>query len=75
MPLAFFALTSPRFLPDRPLSRAVVWPLYLIITHLAGQTYVWHGCKWNFAGPQIYLQPAKIKGQHFGVSLNFLVWN
>ena len=26
-----------------------------IITHLAGQTYVWHGCKWNFAGPQIYL--------------------
>ena len=23
-----------------------------IITHLAGQTYVWHDCKWNFAGPQ-----------------------
>ena len=42
-----------------------------IITHLAGQTYVWHGCK----GPQIYLQPAKIKSQHFGVSLKFLVWN
>ena len=42
-----------------------------IITHLAGQTYVWHGCKWNFAGPQIYLQPAKIKSQHFGVSLKF----
>ena len=20
-----------------------------ITTHLAGQTYVWHGCKWNFA--------------------------
>ena len=31
-----------------------------IITDLAGQTYVWHGCKWDFAGPQIYLQPAKI---------------
>ena len=46
-----------------------------IITHLAGQTYVWHGCKWNFAGPQIYLQPAKIKSQHFGVSLKFLVCN
>ena len=43
----------------------------VIITHLAGQTYVWHGCKWNFAGPQIYLQPAKIKSQHFGVSLKF----
>ena len=42
-----------------------------IITHLAGQTYVWHGCKWSFAGPQIYLQPAKIKSQHFGVSLKF----
>ena len=46
-----------------------------IITHLAGQTYVWHGCKWNFAGPQIYLQPAKIKSQHFGVLLKFLVCN
>ena len=46
-----------------------------IITHLAGQTYVWHGCKWNFAGPQIYLQPAKIKSQYFGVSLKFLVCN
>ena len=46
-----------------------------IITHLAGQTYVWHGCKWNFAGPQIYLQPAKIKSQHFGVSLKFLGCN
>ena len=46
-----------------------------IITHLAGQTYVWHGCKWNFAGPQIYLHPAKIKSQHFGVSLKFLVCN
>ena len=46
-----------------------------IITHLAGQMYVWHGCKWNFAGPQIYLQPAKIKSQHFGVSLKFLVFN
>ena len=44
-----------------------------IITHLAGQTYVGHGCKWNFAGPQIYLQPAKIKSQHLGVSLKFLV--
>ena len=42
-----------------------------IITHLAGQTYVWHGCKWNFAGPQIYLQPAKIKSQYSGVSLKF----
>ena len=49
--------------------------LMRIITHLAGQTYVWHGCKWNFAGPQIYLQPAKIKIQHFGVSLKFLVCN
>ena len=46
-----------------------------IITHLAGQTYVWHGCKWNFAGPQICLEPAKIKSQHFGVSLKFLVCN
>ena len=48
---------------------------FAIITHLAGQMYVWHGCKWNFAGPQIYLQPAKIKSQHFGVSLKFLVCN
>ena len=52
-----------------------IWVKLIIITHLAGQTYVWHGCKWNFAGPQIYLQPAKIKSQHFGVSLKFLVWN
>ena len=37
-----------------------------IIIHLAGQTYVWHGCKWNFAGPQIYLQPAKIKSSFCG---------
>ena len=29
----------------------------------------------NFAGPQIYLQPAKIKCQHFGLSLKFLVCN
>ena len=36
---------------------------------------VWHGCKWNFAGPQIYLQPAKIKIQHFEVLLKFLVCN
>ena len=50
-------------------------PEISIITHLAGQTYVWHSCKWNFAGPQIYLQPAKIKSQHFGVSLKFLVCN
>ena len=49
--------------------------LFHIITHLASQTYVWHGCKWNFAGPQIYLQPAEIKIQHFGVSLKFLVCN
>ena len=47
--------------------------LLLIITHLVGQTYVWQGCKWNFAGPQIYLQPAKITIQHFGVLLKFLV--
>ena len=54
-----------------------VFPLLqaFIITHLAGQTYVWHGCKWNFAGPQIYLQPAKITIQRFGVSLKFLVCN
>ena len=45
------------------------------ITHLAGQTYVWHGCKWNFAEPQMYLQPAEIKSQHFGVLLKFLVCN
>ena len=38
----------------------------VIITHLASQICVWHGCKWNFAGPQIYLQPTKIKSQHFG---------
>ena len=44
-----------------------------INTHLAGQTYVWHCCKWNVAWPQIYLQPAKIKSQHFGVSLKVLV--
>ena len=44
-----------------------------VITHSAGQTYVWHGFKWNFAGPQIYLQPAKIISRHFGVSLKFLV--
>ena len=44
-----------------------------IITHLAGQTYVWQGCKWKFAGPQIYLQPAKVKSQHSGVSLKFWV--
>ena len=31
--------------------------------------------KWNFARPQIYLQPAEIKSQHFGVSLKFLVCN
>ena len=47
----------------------------VIITHLASETYVWHGCKWNFAGPQIYLRPAEIKTQHFGVSLKFLVCN
>ena len=29
----------------------------------------------NFAGPQIYLQPAKIRSQHFRVLLNFLVCN
>ena len=29
----------------------------------------------NFAGPQIYLQPAKIRSQHFGVSLTFFVCN
>ena len=46
-----------------------------IITHSAGQTYVLHGCKWNFAGPQMYLQPAETKSQHFGVSLKFLVCN
>ena len=46
-----------------------------IITHLAGHTYVWHSCKWNFAGPQVYLQPVKLKSQHFGVSLKFLVCN
>ena len=46
-----------------------------IITHLAGQTYVLHGCKWNFIWPQIYLQPTKIKSQHFGVSLKFLLCN
>ena len=52
-----------------------LFALTLNITRLAGQTYVWHGCKWNFAGPQIYLQPAKIKSQHFRVSLKFLVCN
>ena len=61
-------------IPNIPFKIDHSWPLS-IITHLAGQTYVWHGCKWNFAGPQIYLQPAKIKYQHFGVSLKFLVCN
>ena len=51
---------------------ALIKAIPIIITHLAGQTYVWHCCKWNFAGPQIYLQPAKIKSQYFGVSLKFL---
>ena len=46
-----------------------------IITHLAGQTYVWHGFKWNSAGPQVCLQPVKLKSQHFGVSLKLLVCN
>ena len=49
--------------------------LPILITHLAGQTYVWHGGKWNFAGPQIYFQPAKIKSQLFAVSFEFLVCN
>ena len=49
--------------------------LFDIMTHLGSQMYVWHGCKWSFAGPQIYLQPAKMKSQHFGVSLKFLIWN
>ena len=43
------------------------------MTHLVSQTYVWYGCKWNFAGAQIYLQPANIKSQHFEVSLKFWV--
>ena len=34
-----------------------------------------HGCKWNFAGPQIYLQPGKIKSHHFMVSFKVLVCN
>ena len=25
-----------------------------------------HGCKWNFTGPQMYSQPARIQLQHFG---------
>ena len=43
----------------------------LINTHLANQIYVWHSCKWNFAGPQIY----ETKSQHFGVSLKRSVFN
>ena len=31
--------------------------ILLIITHLVGQTYVWHGCKWNFA----FCSPLKSK--------------
>ena len=62
-------------LPQHDLELGVSDKKTRIITHLAGQTYVWHGCKWNFAGPQIYFQPAKIKSQHFGVSLKFLVCN
>ena len=34
-----------------------------------------HGCKWNFARSQIYLQPAKIKSHHFMVSFKVLVCN
>ena len=69
---------SPGFCPGRGVGMVrlgIDW--YIIITHLADQMYVWHSCKWNFARPQIYLQPAKIKSQHFGVSLKFLVcsWN
>ena len=41
-----------------------------LTTHLAGKTYVWHGCKWNFAGLQ-----AKIKSHHFMVSFKVLVCN
>ena len=44
-----------------------------IITYLASQTYVRHDVKWNFARPQIYLQPTEIESQHSGVSLEFLV--
>ena len=57
------------------ISKRSIITLTSIITHVAGQTYVWHGYKWSFAGSQIYLQPAKIKSQHFGVSLKFLIWN
>ena len=46
-----------------------------IFTHLASQTYIWHSCKWNFAGPQMYLQPAKTKSKYFEVSLKYLLWN
>ena len=35
--------------------------------------HVWHGCKQNFAGPQIYLKSAKIESEHVGVSLNCCV--
>ena len=43
-------------------------------THLAGQTCVLHGRKWNFPRPQVYLQPAKvIENQYFEVSLKLMV--
>ena len=38
------------------------FPFYfsiVIITHLASQMYVWLGCKWNFAGPQISIFAAR----------------
>ena len=34
----------------------------MVITHLAGQTYVWHGCKWNFAEPQMLKSKVRILG-------------
>ena len=45
----------------------------LCILALIVTTYVWHGCKWNFAGPQIVTaSPVKSKVSILGFGKN--VW-
>ena len=64
-------MKSPLYLAFSWLNSPVLFTFYkvrkLIITYLESQTYVWHGYKGNFGGPQINLQPALIKSQNFRV--------
>ena len=49
----------------------IIWDFFMSFHIFVRGVYVRHGSTWNFAGPHIYLQPAKVKSAFWGFAKIF----